>query len=448
MHSKKIIFLFVLFFAVVSTMFFADGNNNVVEVRVPQTVNQSEYEGVYYYPDSVSQNQKKDIGSKLFHTEGNLEIADTFLNSDSFFIGGNGDVITRQNLLPIMTFKDVFDKYTAGSTIVFSDYKQGIKDILNGVVELSAVSDIQAYTGIVFNNITLGAFIDSSVDSSLEIPSWPFEIIIDGNMIGKTYPTYQSTDTVLDASVSFGLLGGIKGDNYAITIGVGPYGALAYMDAYRHFEFESSDTVSGTVVIDSTIYSTLNLGSFNFDSLKDIATSGGWKADVSFVYGEEYPLFGVSVKDFAFTDSKINYYSDFDVNGSFYYDISSEPTYTIDYTKKLTWNKTEKTYRVKPTYAGFFNLKIADNIFIKAHGRYKEIAGFSYGGSIYTFLGDVVGLLFDLTADSKGFIYYTGGVGLHTGFGKLDLTVGVGSKGFDFNRITSPKVGITFSGNL
>ncbi len=443
---RRVLPVILFFFAF--SFCFSQNNVNIVEVRVPQSGNNTDIEGVYYYPESFGMNQKNLKKDRLFDIDGNVTPADSFYNSDSFFFSGNMDISVRQNILPLMTLKDIVEKYTAGSTIVISDYTQKIKEILNGVVDLAAISDFGAFTGVVFDKITIGAYVNGSVDSSLELPSWPFEIIIDGNMTGKTYPKYSSTDTVLNSSISYGVLGGFKGDNYALTLGVGPYGALAYSDAYRNFEFESSDTVSGTVVIDTKIYSTLNLGNLNFESLGDIASSGGWKADLSFVYGEEYPLFGVAVKDFAFSDAKLNYSSDFDIYGNFYYAITEQPTYTIDYTKKLIWSKTAATYRVKPTYSGFLNFKINDNLFLKLHGKFKDLSGYSYGGSICTFLGDAVALMADLTADSKGFFYYSAGMGLHIGMGKIDLSFGVGSKGFDFTRISSPKLGISFSANF
>ncbi len=438
--------IFVIFFLFTCIMLFGEVGDVVViqpEKGDSATIIVDTESDSDYLCDSEL-NEKKKFSPVPFNSENDLTKA--VYDANSFTFGINSDLLIQQNLMALNALQKLYHTLEGTSTIDISDYSSGIESVINGEVNLSLVDNSNLFLGIGFDNFIVGAFADLYIDSSMDLPAWPFEVIISGNEIGKEYEPFSSTDTVLDSSFSAGGFFGYKGDAFTVNLSVGMYGPVMYADMHRTFEFESSNTAAATAVVSGTVYSGFDPKKIEFQDIQDILKNGGWKVDAGFIYGSEYPIFGIDIKNIAITEAQYSKSGQFEAEALFGFDTSETPpaTYSADYTKEIQWiDATGTTYKLKPTITGYFNIPISETLWGQVHAQNKPVSGFSFGGGITAFLSDNFSLLLDYTRSAKGFNYLTTGFGFQMENGRFDINAGVGMKNFDFNTLTSPRIGIT-----
>ncbi|HPG20698.1 MAG TPA: steryl acetyl hydrolase, partial [Flexilinea sp.] len=324
-----------------------------------------------------------------FNSENDLTKA--VYDANSFMLGINSDLLIQQNLMTLQSLQKLYKTLESTSTINISDYSAGIESVINGEVNLSMIDNSNLFFGIGFENFVVGGFADLYLDSSMDLPAWPFEVIISGNEIGKHYEPFSSTDTVLDSSLSIGGFFGYKADSFTVNLSIGMYGPVLYSDMHRTFEFESSNTAAATALVSGTIYSGFDPKTIEFQDVQDILKNGGWKIDAGFIYGSDYPLFGVDIKNIAITEAQFSKSGQFDAEALFSFDTSATPpaTYSADYTKEIQWvDATGTSYKLRPTIAGYFNIPLSESLWTQIHAQNKPISGFSFGAGITAFVGD------------------------------------------------------------
>ena len=446
-------FLFLCFLIVV--LAFTVFSNTQVTINEPGEDEQSGEEVVVINTDEVNKGGGEEVEtSGNFHSYkrrapvpyySEMDLGWGIRNASSFLLGVDTDLLIQQNLMTVSSMKQLYDTIKSTDTIDLSKYSEGIKAVIDGEVNISLDENTNLFAGLVFDRLSVGVFGDVTLDSTIDLPAWPFEVIISGNEIGKEYKPYSSTDTVLESTVSLGGFLGYKADTYSVNLNIGKYGPVLHSNMHRQFEFESTNTLSATAVVAGEIYSSFDPKKIEFDDVKSIIKNGGWKVDFGFVYGRDYPVLGLDVKNIAITEAKFTHKADFSAEALFKFDpTETDPaTYSTDITDELVWESAKGTYKAKPTISGFFNLPINDSLWGQLHLQKRPISGFLYGGNVTAFIGNAFSIMVDYSRSQKNFNYFSTGIGFRTGNSRVDINAGIGMKGFNFSALTSPKIGVT-----
>lgn len=376
-----------------------------------------------------------------------FNVLNAIRKSSGFFIEDGTQFRIQQNLIPISAFKKMYDLVSSGATITFTALSEDIRKVLSDEVNLSLIEDGEMHFGYAFDRVALGLYGKTNTDSLVALPSWIFEYITQPTVYPPSYPASHSVNRVLDFNVSAGFFGTVKLDFLQFAAEVGMYTPIMTADFDQYYELITTPiSLSGTATIEGQIYS--GMGDFSLTKLPSALLSGGWKGDFSVIFGKEKTLAGFSVSNLPFTSAKLNYIAPWDLDGTFYDDLTVPATYSFHTTQKLNWVAlgVPLTYQIKPVYAGFVNIPFGEIGYFQFHGKWRTLAEMDVGGSLHFFFGEGFSIMGDLTYNTQEFYYYTLGLGFYNGQSRFNLDVGIGANQlFNFAALSSPRISISSS---
>jgi hypothetical protein len=369
-----------------------------------------------------------------------FELLTTMRTAEGFFSEDAYEARIQQNMLPLSAIKTLYTISKSGATPTFESLVADSGQVISGDAALSLIANTDFHAGFAVDNFVYGVYTKLDVDSLFVLPSWMFEAVNGGIPSGNSEYTFSGS--ILDINASAGLFAGLKLDLVQIAVEVGRYIPVITTNFNTNSVCVSNGvTYSGTTTVDGILYSSLNPGALGiFDVPTALINSGGWKGDISVLFGEEKTLAGISVSNIPFTSAQVNYIAPWDLN--FY--AASGATPTSNMTQNLTWTAASQTYRIRPVYAGFVNVPLGDSGYFQFHCKLRPFSGTDVGGMFTFFIGDGFSLLGDLTYNTTGFYYYSFGMGFYGEKSRFNIDIGVGSQNFfDYKTLTSPRISIS-----